>query len=347
MEFRKISVHGTHEEIGLQYGKQLQHEIRKNINFYVPYIKSILNRNYSPSVEKFKHAIKGSFPHLYIEIEHIALGAGVDMDDLIAMNARTELLLGAGFNECTAVVIPDSGILAQNWDWTSKLEETTVIVEIIYPDDRKILMLTEAGIIGKIGMNNNHLGVTLNILHTEGMHLNGPPIHLIMRGILEQKTLNDAISYIRRMGAGTSSNLIISDGQQAYEIEYAGVKYTAHQIQDKYYAHTNHFLHQDGTCMIYEDDYDDSAARLKTAHDRLDRPAGISVESVKSLLSDQSHPEYNILADYEPYLDDYMGLSGTIATVIMEPGKGAMTVRKGNPSIAKFDMEGFKKYSIA
>ena len=46
------------------------------------------------------------------------------------MNARTELLLSPNYNECTAIAFPKKGISAQNWDWSSKLEDNSVVIDI-------------------------------------------------------------------------------------------------------------------------------------------------------------------------------------------------------------------------
>ena len=76
----------------------------------------------------------------------MASGAKIKPEYLFAMNARTELLLSPNYNECTAIAFPKKGILAQNWDWSSKLEDNSVVIEITKPNGLKILQLTEAGI---------------------------------------------------------------------------------------------------------------------------------------------------------------------------------------------------------
>ena len=45
----------------------------------------------------------------------MAEGAGVPLPALLAVNARTEILAGAGPTECS--VVGAGGLLAQNWDW--------------------------------------------------------------------------------------------------------------------------------------------------------------------------------------------------------------------------------------
>ena len=87
------------------------------------------------------------------EIEGIAQGAAVDPLDIYALNARSEIL-ALPAQECTALCFPDARLLGQNWDWAQDLEELAVLMRIVRSDGHRILMLTEPGMIGKIGMNS-------------------------------------------------------------------------------------------------------------------------------------------------------------------------------------------------
>src|SRR3954464_6603139 len=121
-------------------------------------------------------------PHHREEIAGIARGADVDEHDLVAGNARTEILAGA--DECS--VIGAGGLLAQNWDWHPALAESTVIWVVEQDRGRWFATLTEAGILAKIGLNHAGLGVCLNILRTSADGgVTGTPIHLLLRDVLE------------------------------------------------------------------------------------------------------------------------------------------------------------------
>ncbi len=145
--FRKISVEGTPKEIGFQTGTLLKDEIHQNIEFYIAYILEKMSpQQLSKVVLYIKSLLEKFYPHLLVEIEHMASGAEIKPEYLFAMNARTELLLSPNYNECTAIAFPKKGILAKNWDWSSKLEDNSVVIEITKPNGLKILQLTEAGI---------------------------------------------------------------------------------------------------------------------------------------------------------------------------------------------------------
>ena len=114
------------------------------------------------------------------ELQGSANGAGVDVRELLAVNARTELT--SGRHECSVIGAGD--VLAQNWDWHPDLQESTVLW-IVRENGGWFATLTEAGMLAKIGMNDAGLGVCLNLLRcsTDG-GLDGTPIHLLMRRTL-------------------------------------------------------------------------------------------------------------------------------------------------------------------
>lgn len=57
-----------------------------------------------------------------------------------------------------------------------------ILLEIDQTPRPNILMATEAGIVGKIGLNSEGLGVCLNLLGPEHNTMRGVPIHIILRG---------------------------------------------------------------------------------------------------------------------------------------------------------------------
>ena len=213
MSIRSISFSGTPEEIGYQHGQLLREQIHQNIEFY----KSVFLINLKDQTQilqaarSYREAIQTFNPNFNIEIDHIALGADVaEPLWLYALNARTELSMVGGLQECTAVVCPQESMIGQTWDWAENLEEKFFLMEISFPDGHQILQMSEAGIIGKIGMNNRGLGVTLNFLYDPYIKKSTVPIHILLRQVLECRTLDEAQKAAQRSGVGKASNLIVA-----------------------------------------------------------------------------------------------------------------------------------------
>jgi isopenicillin-N N-acyltransferase-like protein len=340
--FRKISVEGTPEEIGFQTGTLLKDEIQLNSEFYIAYILEKMSaQQLSKAVLYIKSLLANFCPNLLVEIEHMASAAKIKPEYLFAMNARTELLLSPNYNECTAIAFPKKGILAQNWDWSSKLEDNSVVIEITKPNGLKIIQLTEAGVCGKIGMNNYGIGLTLNILRTLDRNLKGVPVHLIMRCILECKTFEEVISTVKSFTKGTSSNLIIQNSDNSINVEYGGQAWKLFSIENDFYVHTNHFIHIDRV-SVDENSFENSLHRYNRSHEQL-RENEQTVDSMKNILSD-TQGEHPILSKYVPYLDKNMGDTGTLATIVMDLKNGTFEVRKGNPNSKHFDLNQFSIY---
>ena len=131
-------------------------------------------------------------PELGTEIEGIAAGSGLPAETIGALNARTELL-AASAGECSTIAClgsmtaSGSALGIQTWDWHNELAEGWIVWTIEHPDGRRVETLTEAGIVGKIGMNDRGVAVLLNILgHRDDGPPVGVPIHVLCRSVLDQ-----------------------------------------------------------------------------------------------------------------------------------------------------------------
>ena len=348
VQFEKISLSGSPEEIGFLHGRLLSEQIHRNIEFYKPIFLANLGDEAQvlQSAGRFKEHIKAFNPDYSTEIDHLALGAEVSEPLwLYALNARTEMALTKQSCECTAMVFPQHNIIGQTWDWAQPLEDNSVIMEIQFPSGHKILQLTEAGIIGKIGLNNRGLGLTLNILWLLVRVLFGVPIHIVLRAVLESQTLDDARKAINRSGGGKVSNIIVAQAGHAFDAEFDGVEPVYHDIQDEVYTHTNHYIHST-KIQLDEIERANSIARYKKAVEELSKVEDFTTQEMISILSDQLNGDDSILAAYRPEPKIGMGTCGTLATIVMDLEKRSMKVRKGNPSSLSFSVDSFTEFLI-
>ena len=119
------------------------------------------------------------------EIAGIAEGAGLTVQELASVNARTELLVAAnptGQTECSTVVSLPPGrppVAVQTWDWYDAMSDGWFTWTIPMPDGRVVETVTEYGMLAKIGVNDRGVGVMLNMLHhrndTETRRRGRPP----------------------------------------------------------------------------------------------------------------------------------------------------------------------------
>jgi isopenicillin-N N-acyltransferase-like protein len=221
---------------------------------------------------------------LVAEVEGIAAGADVPVDALLAMQARTELLAGA---ECSLIGRP--GRVEQNWDWYPDVVPLVWVVD--QGDGRWFATLTEAGILGKIGLSSSGLCFGLNLLRcsVDG-GLRGAPVHVLLRTLLDRTNSFDAALALLSSASVTASSCITvgsADDVVAVELSPGG----SCLVRGDPLLHTNHFL----AGPPAGDDLEvteDSVGRL----DALERGEPLAAVC-------QSEPD-----------------STTLATLVMEPG---------------------------
>jgi len=333
-QFPFITISGEPFERGKQHGELLGAKIADTIDFY----RSIFELSETEILQHaaFFRTIIDDFDPVYgEEIDGIAQGAGVDPTWIVALNARTEILsrnTGAS-NECTSVYFSETSILGQNWDWGKALEPLTVLMKIVQPDGHTILMITEPGMIGKIGMNSAGLGVCLNIL-TLARLLDGLPVHIILRAILNCKSLVQVNSLLARHSAGKASNIMVADaGGNGFDMEFCAENSYRIEPASDYLLHTNHYL-DEVVNSAQDPDFFSSYARFNKATQILSDNKERSVSAMCDLLSDESD---GCLAIYREYLpDDSVHELGTICTIVMELAQQKMRIRKGKGPDATF-----------
>jgi isopenicillin-N N-acyltransferase-like protein len=242
-----------------------------------------------------REAIGG--PDLIAEVEGIADGAGVPVDAVLAMQARTEL---RGGPECSLIARP--GRVEQNWDWHPDVVPLVWVVE--QGDGRWFATLTEAGMLGKIGLSSAGLCFGLNFLRCSlDGGLDGVPVHVLLRRLLDRTDSFEA-SVARLEGARVSASSCVTvasaDDLVAIELSPGGPRV----LRGDPLLHTNHFLAGPPAGVDLEAAEEPSTLRrLET----LARGGGLSS-----------------VCQHEPDV-------ATLASVVMEPAVPRMLVSDGPP----------------
>jgi len=252
------------------------------------------------------------------EIAGIAHGAGVDEYELRAANARTEILAGKGPTECT--VIGAGGLLAQNWDWHPDARRSTVLWTVIH-EHGWFTTLTEAGMLGKIGLNDRGLGVGLNLLRTTADGgLGGTPVHLLLRRTLQHAgSVEEALDVLTAARTTASSAVTVATPGDVATVELSPGG--ANVIRGAVGAHTNHFLvaPRRGRDTMPEES-PSTLPRLETVRNQ---------PLLDALRSHDGHPKgvCRHLDSLEPWAEQ----TETIASVVMDLARLRLHVAPGHP----------------
>ena len=290
-------------------------------------------------------AIAGWTPELASEIEGIAAGAGVPVQDIAALNARTELLAACrvanGRGECSvAVVLGDYGappLAVQTWDWHDELEDSWFVWTIEHPDGRTVHTLTEYGIVGKIGLSSVGLGAMLNILrHREDRAAVGVPIHVIARRVLDEADdLDEALRLIASARTSASSALTLvaaKDGEKTAltaELHPGGPAFVLPDTNGLL-VHTNHFLGPRSAGDLEPVLGPDSLLRMEVLRRRLSQRRPRDIEQLRAEFNSHLGGAGAICCHPAPSAERGMRYA-TLATLELEVADRRMTVRRGGP----------------
>ncbi len=247
---------GEAKEIGRQHGEQGKEEIINSLETYERLFYGYQKIRWNTVKERAKihlPAIEAFDESLLEEMAGVAEGAGIDFLDVLALNARSEIALTGdahtSFTDgCTSIGIStpltSNTIIGQNWDWKEEQKDSLLLLKIQRENKPDIIMITEGGIIGKIGCNEYSLGVCLNALMTNKKS-NGVPIHLGLRSILDSTSLHEAIGKLQEGQLASAANFLIGYSEGEHRGMVLHVEVSPYGIgiannETNYGVHTNH-----------------------------------------------------------------------------------------------------------
>ncbi len=254
---KMLELTGTPTERGRQHGEAARDEILANIETYRGWFLEYSAMEWNDvlaSSANYLDALAGRFPSLHEEVLGIARGAGVDVTEIGALNARTEIAYGASgllanvWCECTSVSVEARAtkdghlLVAQNWDWLSSVLPNFLSCLIHLPNGTDVLTFTEAGMLGKFGVNSNGVAVCANLL-ASNRNGQGQTFHAMARAALEASTLTEALQAVTGSVRAGSGNFMIAAAEsgECADIEWAPGDFAVLVNDNGVLAHANNF----------------------------------------------------------------------------------------------------------
>ncbi|GIN93575.1 peptidase C45 [Siminovitchia terrae] len=252
---KKLHLQGTAFEIGFEHGSKGKQEVVNSLETYERLFYGFKNIKWSEAKDLallHLHAIEKYDMQMVEEMEGVAKGAGVEFEDILTLNARSEIALtnkGEIYSDgCTTMAITspiiNDTIIGQTWDWTPSQKNSLLLLDIQAKSKPRITMVTEGGIIGKIGFNSAGVGLCFNALITD-KRTNEIPLHLGTRAVLNSYSQAEAISKIANGQIAASASFLIGydDGNGNGmavnpEVSPFGIDYVGGD--EGWLAHTNH-----------------------------------------------------------------------------------------------------------
>lgn len=345
---------GSHRDIGLAHGDSCADLVRRHRDLALARLDANgVGREVAlAAAMEYRPFVLEHAPYLDDEIAGVAEGAGIELAEAYLLQLRAEVyahVLGRpeASNECTTfaatpLATADGRVLAgQNADLPAIYQELMIITELHPDGEPSILMVTPAGQVSYIGMNDAGMAVFANFLHCDGWGL-GFPRYLLSRLALSYGTVDAALAALEALPRASSRHLMMIDvGGRAVSYENTPSQGAVIEPLEGLVVHANHYLSPD---LVTEERaspraLENSRARqrrgeqifgaqrgrltpssaMEIFRDRHGVPDAISVE-----LGDE--PEGDLLSDYI-----------TVTSVIASPATREMWVAPGPPSAHAYE----------
>jgi isopenicillin-N N-acyltransferase like protein len=237
-QLKIIELSGTPYERGKTHGRTLRAEILELIKRWKEDLAKTSKVSAEDSIRNFlgktdfKPAIDRWTPGLLDEVRGIADGAGVDFDTMYAYQLIDEFwTIGADLNrsKCTSIAV---GKRNGNPVYVSQ----TLDMPVFYHGFQTVLRIKEEnggieslvyavpGIVASNGMNNFGIGVCVNAVTQLANSPKGLPVAFAIRGILRQKTYEQAVQFLQDIQPAAPQNYVIGGPDEAASFERSAKK---------------------------------------------------------------------------------------------------------------------------
>ncbi|MGZ8601878.1 MAG: C45 family autoproteolytic acyltransferase/hydrolase [Actinomycetota bacterium] len=359
MSWPVVRAFGGPRERGRAYGEGARDRVHGSIDLYSAVFAHYTGMEWSRVRHRaaaFIEWIEATDEQLLPEIEGIAEGAGVEAEDVLALNVRTEVMFGldaraarAAAKECTAIAAapPRSAgarvLVAQNWDWKPPARDTCVLLAMRPHGRPGFVTLVEAGLLAKCGMNEAGVGLAANALtSSRDRGLPGVPFHAILRRMLTSASFDEAVRAVTGSHRASSANYVLGsrDGR-VIDLEVApGGPDMAWRVEGPMVCHANHFLRPDRPFKdLARLEGRDSFDRHVSAERSTDAVEAIDPAAIELALREHADPQRgdgSVCAHGDPSLPpeaDYV----TVASVVMDLTAGTLRLTEGNPCETPFE----------
>jgi isopenicillin-N N-acyltransferase-like protein len=332
-----FDLRGSYPAIGRAHGTRRGARLRAFLADDLCGLQRLLPAPITPAevtstVDAYRTVISAALPDQAAEIEGLAGGAGITVEQAYLLQIRREIL---GYHriptvgDCTTYArCGPSPVLAQTIDLHGGLREQLAVLRTAPDGGRAAVVLSFGGQLGYLGVNDAGVAVGINLV-LAGEWSPGIPPYLAVRHLLDHATSTDhAVELLRELPLAGSRSLTIGDTERVRVVEFADRRIRVLPGDGSGPAHhTNHFLHPD---LVAGDELNafaraSSVRRLDACRQRLAEAAPATVTAHFDVLN---RPPILV-----PDLGDER-LERTVAAAVLLPGSGWLHLRRGDPATA-------------
>jgi hypothetical protein len=277
-KLRILDLEGTPYQMGRIHGTALKAEITELIKSW----KEDLAGSYKTTAEDFirkflkytdfRPSIERWTPGLLDEVRGIADGAGVDFDTMFAFQLIDEIWVmnkDLGRDKCTTIAAGKrnsfSAFTSQTQDIPGFYHGYPTVLRIRESGiNLETLVFTIPGVVALNGLNSRSIGVCVNAVPQLAYSPKGLPVAFVIRGILRQKTYEEAVKFLQDIPPAAPQNYALggplnaasferSAGRMSPFLPFEGAEFTYHTnqplINDDFNPRFSAMLKRNGTSL--------------------------------------------------------------------------------------------------
>lgn len=341
-----VRVHGDPFECGRQHGAARGEALRAFLADGLCRLDRLVSGSLSmdslrPALAAYRAEIAAAAPALAEEIEGLADGAGIEVEQAVLLQCRREIMgyqRVPSLGDCTTYARsrPGRPVLAQTVDLNGDLDDQVAVLDVSRSGSpRRSLVLSFAGLLGYLGVNSEGLAVGLNLV-LGGDWRPGLPPYLAIRHVLDTASgVGEAVETLRSLRLASSRSLTLCDASRTCWVEVLGGEVRVEEAPES--AHTNHFLHPD---LAGRDELNVFAVNF--SRQRLQRCRA----ALASLPPDADVEDHFAILSAPPICVTGGGdirRERTVAAVVAHPDRGELHVRPGDPSRSATESFGLRE----
>ncbi len=266
MAIQPLKLSGSPYEIGYQHGQKFKAQIREYTAERVhlctdPKWSGVDNMARSEVIALAEASVieHAQYSHdLMEELQGLADATELSPAELIITNGFTDFVdyvytanqshaRTVGEDDCTAFLVPNqstaegNAFIGQTWDMHATAEPYVLMLDVQPDHGIPFMCFTTMGCIGQIGMNAEGIAIGINNIMGEGQ--NGVIWNFVVRKVLAQTNIEDALDCILNAKLMGAHNYILMDKHgTGYNIEAMSQRYHIEKLEGDPIVHTNHCL---------------------------------------------------------------------------------------------------------
>lgn len=347
-KIRLIELSGKPYQVGYTHGKKCAVEIRQLVDTFTQVVidSSKWNRQDIFALQARSLPFATDYaPELIEEMRGIAEGSEASLNEIFFLNSFIELSdlsvpeLAHRLGGCTSFAVTGKATknrqtyVCQTFDENIIYKDHGLLLRITIPGKPTSLIYSVTGMLGWMGQNSEGIAMVMNNLFPSDATY-GVPYSFIMRKLLQQVRIGDALGSVLQAKRATGLNFIIGDQDEVFEIETTPTRYTVIYPEEGYVTHSNHYVSP--SLKTYEQLVPlvpDTLIRNNRAKRLIrDRYGEINLEDLKNIMKDHENYHLSICRHGEEGNEII-----TLASVIQMPAELKAWVVNGNPCQEAFE----------